>query len=238
MSQEIRIKKSDLWKYSTFLLLVIVVISAFFVFKGPSENKGELDISSLLESNDPVLGNEDAEITILEFSDFECIFCARAYEGSITDFKASDYFKNGKVNLVYKQMPLDTACNSLLRQQIHPNACKSAEASLCADEQGKFWEYHDLLYTNQDSLSITNLKDYATQIDLDSSKFNKCLDDGKYASEVKKEISQGASAGGSGTPFFVVINKKTKEATSFSGAYPFASGTAQNTLEDAIKAVQ
>lgn len=237
--QIIKIKKKDLWKYSTYLLVLVLIIGAFFMFRPDSgANNTNIDAKDLIESNDPVLGDPDAEITIIEFSDFQCVFCAKAFNEGISDFKNSDYFKNGQVNLIYKQMPLDTACNSNLGRQLHPNACKSAEASLCAHEQGKFWEYHDILFANQNALETANLKTYAQQLSLDSTEFNNCFDSEKYKSEVKKEIAQGNSAGGTGTPFFIIVNTKTNKATSFSGAYPFAEGTTQYSLEGAIKAVQ
>ena len=245
--KSITIKKSDLWKYATFVLVAVVIIGGFMAFKGDSGNGGTgvgagtdtgannpspINAKALIEANDPVLGSADAGITVIEFSDFQCVFCEKAYSGAVTDLKNSNYFKNGEVNFIYKQMPLDTACNTGLRDQLHPNACKAAEASLCAQEQGKFWEYHDKLFPNQAALAVTDLKSYASQLKLDTTKFNKCLGDAKYASEVKKEIAQGASAGGTGTPFFVVVNTKTGKSTSFAGAYPFTK------LEEAIKSVQ
>lgn len=236
--KEITIRKSDLWKYSTFILVAIIVIGGFVAFKGGSgsnsgatntvtdtgtNNKQPINAKSLIESNDPVLGNKDAGISIIEFSDFQCPFCGRAYTGAIADFKASSYFKNGDVNLVYKQFPLVS---------IHPYAQKAAEASLCADEQGKFWEYHNKLFENQGALTLTDLKTYASQVGLDTEKFNSCLDNSKYASETAKETAQGTSVGIQGTPGFVIVNKKTGDATSISGAYPWSQ------FEAAIKSVQ
>ena len=94
-------------------------------------------------------------------------------------------------------------------------AQKSAEASECADEQGKFWEYHDNIFENQASLSIDNLKKWAKDLSLNENKFNSCLDSGKYADEVKKDMNNGASVGVRGTPYFMVGN------TVLEGAYPF-----------------
>ena len=231
----ITLKKSDLWKYATFVLIAVVVIGAFFVLKGNdgggtgattdtgTNNQAPINAKSLIEANDPVLGDPNAGITIIEFSDFQCPFCARAYEGAIADFKKSTYFTSGQVNLVYKQFPLN---------QIHPYAQKAAEASLCADEQGKFWEYHDKLFTNQDALDTASLKSYASQLGLNTAQFNSCLDDGKYKSEVSKELAQATSAGGQGTPFFVIVNTKTGDATVISGAYPWSQ------FESAIQSIQ
>lgn len=232
----ITLKKSDLWKYSTFVLIAVVVIGAFFMLKdNPSGGTGgtvidtgtddqkPINADSLIESNDPILGDKTASISIIEFSDFQCPFCKRAFEGAIADFKKSDYFTSGKVNLIFKQFPLN---------QIHPYAQKSAEASLCASEQGKFWEYHDKLFENQDALDVASLKSYASQLGLNTAQFDKCLDDSKYKSEVTKELAQATSVGGQGTPFFVIVNTKTGDATSISGAYPWSQ------IESAIQSVQ
>ena len=240
MSEEaeksITIKKSDLWKYSTFLLLILVLVGVIFLFKGSAntggtgsavdtgeDNQAPINAKALIEANDPVLGSADAKISIIEFSDFQCPFCARAFEGAIADFKQSDYFKNGEVNLIYKQFPLNS---------IHPFAQKAGEASLCANDQGKFWEYHDKLFTNQAALAVADLKQYASQLGLKTSDFNNCLDGSKYKTEVNKETAQAQSAGGQGTPFFVIVNTETGDTTSISGAYPWTQ------FEAAIKSIQ
>ena len=230
-SGTITIKKDSLWKYSTVLLLLVVVIGGFIAFKGDGgtgavvgdDTQPSVNAKALIEENDPLLGNPDAGVTIIEFSDFECPFCARAFEGAVTDFKNSEYFSNGDVNLVYKQFPLNS---------IHPNAQGAAEASLCAAEQGKFWEYHDKLFTSQSSLGTASLKQYASQLGLDTAQFNSCLDNGDSASEVSKEIAQATAAGGRGTPFFIIVNNDNGEYQTVSGAYPFSQ------FETAINAVQ
>jgi len=250
MSEEktVTIKKSDLWKYSTFVLIAVVVIGGFFLLKGNNlgtnpgtdttntgtNNPTPINAKALIEQNDPVLGDENAGITILEFSDFQCPFCERAYSGAIADFKTSSYFSNGEVNLIYKQFPLNS---------IHPYAQKAAEASLCAGEQGKFWEMHDKMFENQASLTSTlqsggvsavagSLKQYASQLGLNTAQFNACLDNGKFASEVSKETAQATSAGGQGTPFFVIVNTETGDSTVISGAYPWSQ------FETAISSIQ
>lgn len=244
-SGTITLNKNDLWKYSTLLLLAVVLIGGFFIFRGGSggtgngtdtgtDNQQAINAKALIEANDPVLGDPNAGISIIEFSDFQCPYCEAAYSGAMTDFKASDYFKNGDVNLIYKQFPLNS---------IHPYAQKAAEASLCADEQGKFWEYHNALFENQAELTstlqsggvsgvATSLKQLASQLGLDSGKFNSCLDDDKFSSEISKETSQATAAGGQGTPFFVIVNTGTGKYTTVSGAYPWSQ------FDTAIKSVQ
>ena len=227
MSEEgaITIKKKDLWKYSTFVLVAVVVVIGIFSLTGngsttgngiaptqPTAQTGSVKVQ--IENNDPLLGNPDAGISIVEFSDFQCPFCGRAHTGALSEFKNSDYFKNGDVNLVYKQFPLSS---------IHPFAQNAGEASLCAQDQGKFWEYHDTLFANQGSLDDSSLKAYASQLGLDKGKFDSCLDGDDYKSEVLKETAQATAAGGRGTPYFVVINNDNGNTQTVSGAVPWSN---------------
>jgi protein-disulfide isomerase len=138
----------------------------------------------------PAKGPDNAPITIVEFSDFECPFCSRAI-GTVDEvMKAYE----GKVKLVFRQFPLS----------FHPNAQKAAEASLCAADQKKFWEYHDVLFQNQKALQVDSLKKYAADLKLDTAAFNKCLDSGEKAATVKADMDAGQKAGVSGTPAFFV----------------------------------
>lgn len=224
--ETITIKKNNLWKFGTFLFAALFLLSIFVVISGnkngnlikeiiPGNNAPSItgNIKVEIENNDPILGNKNAEISIVEFSDFQCPFCERAFNGAITEFKSSNYFTDGKVNLIYKQFPLTN---------IHSYAQKAAEASLCAQDQEKFWEYHDLLFANQEALDETNLKVYAQQLKLDTEKFNNCLDSDEKKSEVNKESQQAVDAGGRGAPYFVVINNKNKKTETVSGVVPFS----------------
>ena len=237
MSEEkkdtITIKKDDLWKVGFFVLAIALVVvlvagggnkvvqapSGNHVAEAPSPSNVRVSITD----DDPILGDRDAEISIVEFSDFECPFCARAHTGAITDFKNSDYFKNGEVNLVYKHLPLNS---------IHPRAQDAAEASECAHRQGKFWEYHDLLFENQGALDDASLKSYAQTLGLDTAEFNSCLDNNEAKSKVDKDLSESTAAGARGTPYFVVINNNDETTQVVSGAVPFAN------FEAAISAVR
>jgi protein-disulfide isomerase len=229
----ITLKKSTLWKAGTFVFGVLFVISLFTGGFGigsdgdsvtgnaarqpttpPSGGAnptiptgvGTVNAKSL-EDDDPFLGDEDAPLTIIEFSDFQCPFCKRARDDAIRQIE-EEYVKTGKVKLVYRDFPLTS---------IHPLAQKAAEASECADDQGKFWEYHDLIFENQQSLSNSNLKVWAEQLGLDTKEFNSCLDSGKHADEVRADTSAATGAGGRGTPFFIVGNQP------LSGAQPFSA---------------
>jgi len=227
----ISIKKSTLWKVGTLVFLGLFIIALFTggfngiisggsltgavvkdVPTGDSPTLPNSQVKVNIGSDDPVLGSKNAKISIVEFSDFQCPFCERAYSGAIAQFKQSDSFKKGEVNLVFKQFPLNS---------IHPYAQKAAEASECANRQGKFWEYHNKLFENQQALDITSLKNYASQVGLNTATFNKCLDGGEAAGKVSKDLSEATSAGGQGTPYFVLVNKNG-ETQAISGAVPYA----------------
>jgi len=222
--ETLQIKKSALWKIGTFVFAILFLLAIFGAFNGSGKVIKEIiqsdnappasgNIKVEIEANDPVLGSEDAEVSIVEFSDFQCPFCEKAYSGALADFKSSSYFTDGQVNFIYKQFPLTS---------IHPYAQKAAEASLCAGDQGKFWEYHDMLFANQQYLDETSLKSYAQQLGLDSATFNSCLDEDEKKSEVKRESRQAVDAKGKVTPYFVVINNKNKKTEAVSGAVPFS----------------
>ncbi len=133
-------------------------------------------------------GSASASITMVEVSDFQCPYCSRAQV--TVDQVLSDY--SGKVKLYYVHFPLE----------FHEFAEKAAEASECAGDQGKFWEYHDLLFANQNALDAVSLKNYAKQLKLDSAKFDSCLDTGAKTNAVRADLQQGLAAGVSGTPMF------------------------------------
>lgn len=153
------------------------------------------------KDNDPTYGPADAPITIIEFSDFQCPYCARVND-SVQQVKDT---YGDKISLTFRDFPLP----------MHPEAPKSAEAAHCADEQGKFWEYHDKLFANMKAQKDDNLKAYATELGLDSAAFNTCLDSGKYADDVLKDKADGEMAGVSGTPAFFI------NGVFLNGARPF-----------------
>lgn len=134
-----------------------------------------------------VRGEFNAPVTLVVFSDFECPFCARHYK--TLKQLLNDY--DGKVRLVYKHFPLD----------FHQNAQKAAEASECAAEQGKFWEYHDKLFDNLDTgYSIEKFKSWAKELGLSVDQFNRCLDSDKYRDKVIIDYREGVDKGVTGTP--------------------------------------
>lgn len=135
----------------------------------------------------PSHGPADAPVTIVEFSDFECPYC-RAMLGTIKNVQEN---YGEQVRLVYRQFPLNS---------IHPNAQRAAEASLCANEQGKFWEMHDLMFGDQSGLSVEALTQKAASLALDGTTFETCLSSNKYAEHVKQDVMDGTVVGVTGTP--------------------------------------
>lgn len=143
----------------------------------------------------PVWGNESATVTIVEFSDFECSFCARFYRDSYGLLKAK---YQDKVRFVFKHFPISF---------IHPNAERAAVASECVREQDpdKFWAYHDLLFENQQDLSAAGLSSYARQIELANiEQFDQCVASNKYLSTVQADLQLGEQVGVGGTPTFFI----------------------------------
>jgi protein-disulfide isomerase len=135
----------------------------------------------------PSLGPATAPVVLVLFSDFQCPYC----RGMGTTLKEVSKKYGDKVRLVFRQFPL---------ANIHPFAEGAAEASLCAAAQGRFWEMHDLLFQNQKSLSVNDLKSHAEKLGLDTAAFNACVDSKRFAPQVKEDLKAGASAGTDGTP--------------------------------------
>lgn len=136
-------------------------------------------------------GNPNAPVTIVEFSDFQCPFC-RTAEPAIKE--VLERYKD-KVRFSYRDFPI---------ARIHPMAKQAAEASRCAGEQGKFWEYHDLLYANQANLDQAGLIGHARTLGLDMDRFSTCLTTGKFEALVESDLQVGIKAGVSGTPAFYI----------------------------------
>lgn len=158
--------------------------------------------------DDAVKGNANAPVTIVEFSDFQCPFCAKFYEETYP-LLVNQYINTGKVKLVFRDFPLTS---------IHLDALKAAEAAECARLQGgdvTYFKYHDKLFENQEALDVESLKSYARQLGLKTADFNTCLDSGNMEAEVKADLQDGANYGVTGTPAFFINGRL------LSGAYPF-----------------
>ena len=167
-------------------------------------------------NDDPVKGDLNAPVTIIEFSDFQCPYCGRFFKSTLTEIER-DYIKTGKVRYVFRDFPLD----------FHKQAPKASEAANCAGEQGKYWEMHDKLFENQNALMVDKLRQYAAEVGLESGPFDACLDSGKYAEEINRDVEDGKKAGVSGTPSFFIGKSQGpgKEITGkrIVGARPFES---------------
>ena len=168
---------------------------------GPSPTVGIVQVSA---DDDPAIGPPDAPVLIVEFSDYQCSFCARFALETLPQILET---YEGKIKVVFRDFPLSS---------IHSNAQKAAEAAECADEQGKYWEYHDLLFQNQQALGVDSLKGYAQQLGLETDAFNECLDSGQYTSEVENDLAQGQSYGVTGTPTFFINGRLVRGAKPFS----------------------
>lgn len=139
----------------------------------------------------PFRGAADAPVTVVEFSDFECPFCKRTHP---TVTQLLDKYA-GNVKLVYRAFPLES---------IHPHARRAAEAARCANDQGKFWDYYDVLFKESPKLSSDDLKRYAAQIGLDATKFDACVAGAVPKAAVQKDLDEGKRLGITGTPAFFI----------------------------------
>lgn len=141
-----------------------------------------------------VKGDATARISIVEFSDFECPFCGR-HAASVYRELIEKFVSTGKVTYQFRHLPLD---------QIHPHARKAAEAAECAGQQKKFWEFHDVLFANQKTLTSADLSNHARSVGLNISNFESCLHDGKLAAKVAADLGEAKQLGLTGTPAFLI----------------------------------
>lgn len=167
--------------------------------------------------DDPVLGMHNAPVTIVEFSDFECPFCSRFHRETLPLLKQT-YIEAGAAKLVYRDFPID---------RIHPNARAAHAAAECADEQGAFWPYHDVLFDRQREWSQLGpgemrerVSEYAAALSLDAGAFVACLDSPETDAEIEADKRAGSSYGATGTPAFFVGNDASGYVL-ISGAKPF-----------------
>ena len=144
--------------------------------------------------NSPYKGKSDATVTLMEWSDYQCPFCARHYR-EVMPTLITEYVDTGKLKIVMREKPIPS---------LHRNAMNASMAALCAGDQGKYWEMHNLLFDNQRELGVENLKAFAATIGIDTSQFNECLDGKKHNEQITADIRVSDKLGMSGTPGFVV----------------------------------
>jgi len=183
------------------ILLAAAAVAAWSVGQLDETARANPQVSP---DDDPSWGPADAPVTIIEFGDYQCPFCKTFWDETLPQIQNS---YEGLVRYVYRDFPLAA---------IHPDDQKVAEASECADDQGRFWEYHALLWANQQELDVASLKAYAGELGLDTATFDDCLDSGKNVQEVQKDYSDGVSYGVQGTPWFFINDVEVQGAQPFS----------------------
>lgn len=182
-------------------LIALIIIALIIIGYASAPNR-----TNVTESEGYSLGNNNALVTIIEFSDFECPYCGKFYNETLPNIK-ENYINTGKVRFIYRNFPLTT---------IHKNSLLAAQAAEAAGEQGKYWEMHDILYSNQNELQLTDLQKYAIDLNLDMQKFNSAIESKKFLGKIQKDTEDGIKAGVSGTPAFFINGIKLVGAQPFS----------------------
>ncbi len=186
--------------YLSIPIIIGVIVGGFLGTYGiNSDNSEIITPAKLIENGSPFLGNPDAPITILEWGDYQCTFCYKFHQETLQIIN-EDFIKTGKVKVVFKDFPLNG-----------PDSKLAAEASYCAQDQEKYWQYHDEVYRNWGGertgwITREALTEFAQVVNLDTEKFNKCLDDNKYESKVNSLYEFGNDIGIDATPSFLVFN--------------------------------
>lgn len=188
-----------LYYLSIPIIIGIIVGGLLGTYGINSDNSELITPAKLIENGSPFLGNPNAPITILEWGDYQCTFCYKFHQNTLQIID-EDYIKTGKVKMVFKDFPLNG-----------PDSKLAAEASYCAQDQQKYWQYHDELYRNWGGertgwITREALSEFAQTVNLDIEKFNECLDDSKHESKVNSLYEFGNNIGVDATPSFLVFN--------------------------------
>lgn len=222
------------------IILAAVIVSGTILYSKSGSSNGEASAiiaqqpsaatgvqqlgnqSKVSTDDDPVLGDKNAPLTLVEFSDYECPFCKRSFDQLLPELE-KNYIDSGKLKLVYRDFPLS----------FHANAHKEAEAAECARSQGDdatYFKFHDQIFTqttsNGTGLALTQLPVIARGLGLNVSQFQQCLDSGKFKDEVDKDIADGTAAGTSGTPSWFIGQSSKNGVISgrlVVGAQPFSA---------------
>lgn len=176
------------------IALLMAVLAYYSFFNKGYNNQTASNISIGIN---PAKGNSSSNIVIIEFSDFQCPACKAAV--SVINAVLNSY----DIAFYYRNFPLP----------IHENSMSAAEAAECANEQGEFWSYHDILFENQQMLDAESLKEYAGQLGLDAAQFSACLDSRKYKGEIEQDFQDGKNLGVGGTPTFFINGRKVEGAS-------------------------
>ena len=220
VEEEIRTLREDLQEMKKDVAEIKKLLQGVFKKAPPEKTSATVSFGG-----HPTLGQADAPVTIVEFSDYQCPYCKRFTLQVFPQLKR-DYIDTGKVRYVFRDFPLT---------QIHPQAAKAHESAHCAGEQDRYWDMHDVLFQNQKDLSLPALSRNAEAIGLDVATFESCLERGQHAAAIQQDIQDGAKAGVRGTPSFIIGKSGTGDTitgTLIRGAQAFAK------FQQVIEAVQ
>ena len=203
-----------------FVGIVIVVVILFTSFQAGWDNNpggmGMKIVSTInLENGSPALGSENAPITIIEFGDYQCESCYFWFHNTRSTL-IDNYVETGKAKLVFLDLPF-----------LGRDSITAAQASYCAEDQGKYWEYHTMLYTFQDGHPDSGWADrdrlnaFASSLDMNMDEFNECMDSSKYKIRVKANYDEAVKNGAQSTPTFILISQDGKTEM-FAGAQPYS----------------
>jgi protein-disulfide isomerase len=208
------------------LLKIAIAIGLLLMTSDFGAGAADIDLGQLPH---PSTGPQNAAVTIVEFSDFECPYCRRIEP----EFRQLRQIDGERMRFVWMDFPLDA----------HHHAMLAAEAARCADEQGQFWPYHDALMSGRESLRAQNLSDLAARLGLDSTKFNSCLAEHKYQGQIESNMDEGNRLGISGTPTIFINGRQYSGGQSLNDFQAAIDGatkkaTAKSSLEGSSRAVR
>lgn len=195
-------KRISVQKYFPLSILAIGLIVVAVILSNNPNQKESVETTVPESSTLRVQGSAEALVTITEFADFGCITCKAWHQFGIKEQVLEKY--GDQVRFIWRDFPVITVDSPL-----------AAEAGFCAHDQGKFWEYHDVLYQNAPALKANNLKQYAAEIELDTQIFDQCLDSGQHTADVEKELQEALSFGFRGAPSFLVNGQRLIGPPSF-----------------------
>ncbi len=182
-------------------IIVAVILGVYALTPKVSDLSDEVTKQMLIQDGSPMLGNPSASITIVEWGDYQCTFCYK-FHMTKREIIMKEYISTEKANFVFKDFPLNG-----------PDSVLAAEASYCADDQGKYWEYHDILYNNWAGeqtgwVNRDSLHQFAQTVGLDVVQFNECLDMKKYEAKVLANEEFAHQIGINATPSFFIFNEE------------------------------
>jgi len=208
-----------------FVVIVIGVVISFTSYQTGWENSNEMVMEQFLKSQEkgqlelrygsPILGSESAPVTIVEFGDYQCEACYHWFHNTRSTL-IDNYIETGKAKLVFVDLPF-----------LGRDSPKAAHASYCADDQGKYWEYHTILYTFQDGppdsgwADRDRLNSFAFSLDMNMDEFNECMDSSKHKQRIKANYDEAVKNGATQTPTFILVSSDgtTKK---LGGAQPYS----------------